>query len=95
MNPEMKARIAAGGFARITLDDDTVFTGYLAADPAQPSQLRMDGCVLGPSGHLEQISIRLEFDDIRHIQFLPEPPEFIDAEGHSYQMPLGFFRHLD
>lgn len=95
MNAQMKARIAAGGFARVTLDEATAFTGYLAADPAQPGQLRMDGCVLGPGGHLEQVSIRLEFDDIRHIQFLPDAPEFIDAEGHSYRMPSEFFRHLD
>lgn len=90
----MVARIRAGGFARVTLDEDTVFTGYLGADPESPESLRMDGCVLSPSGHLEQISIHLQPEDIRHIQFLPEAPEFIDAEGATFTMPEGFFRHL-
>lgn len=95
MNPSMLQRIQTGGFARITLDGDTTFTGYIARDPAQPDQLRMDGCILSATGHLQQISIRLLPEEIRHIQFLPEPPEFVDAEGSSYTMPPGFFSHLD
>jgi|GEM_PF-1160979 len=95
MNPAMRQRIAEGGFARVTLDGDDAFTGYIASDPEAPARLRMDGCLLGPSGHLEQVSLKIEFEEIRHIQFLPEAPEFIDAEGNSYLMPRGFFPNLD
>lgn len=95
MNPALRQRIAEGGFARVTLDGDDTFTGYIARDPAAPERLRMDGCLLGPTGHLEQVSLKIEFDDIRHIQFLPQAPEFIDVEGSSFQMPRGFFPNLD
>lgn len=95
MNPQMRARLAAGAFARVTLDENTAFTGYIAADPAQPGRFRMDGYLLGGAGHLEQASLSLDDDDIRHIQFLPEAPEFLDAEGHSIRMEPGFFRNLD
>ncbi|MDX6767182.1 MAG: hypothetical protein SFU85_10375 [Candidatus Methylacidiphilales bacterium] len=91
MNPHMRNRIAAGDFARVTLDEETTFSGYIAADPADPSVFRMDGYVLGAAGHLEGVSLRLADDDIHQIQFLPEPPVFVDAEGHDLVMVRGFF----
>jgi hypothetical protein len=95
MNPALRDRAAAGTFARVTLDGDTPFTGYIGGDPAAPDFFRMDGYVLGAGGHLEAISIRLAADDIRHIHFLPEPPEFIDGDGHSIRMEAGFLPALD
>jgi hypothetical protein len=95
MNPGLRERIARGAFARVTLDEDTLFTGYIGTDPGTPGQFRMDGCVLGPSGHLEQISLHISPEDIHHIHFLPEAPEFVDREGHVFTMEPGFFRHLD
>lgn len=91
MNPEMRARIAAGDFARVQLDADTSFRGFIAADPTDPSVFRMDGYVLNDSGHLETASLRLTGEDILQIQFLPEAPVFVDGDGHDLVMSRGFF----
>jgi len=90
MNPGMRARIAAGQFARVVLDEDTSFRGYIATDPEDPSVFRMDGYILGESGHLQAVSLRLQDDDIRQIEFLLEAPVFVDAEGQDLEMGRGF-----
>ncbi|MEM1156770.1 MAG: hypothetical protein AAF649_07335 [Verrucomicrobiota bacterium] len=90
----MTARIRAGEFVTIVIEEETSFTGYIATDPEQPEMLRMDGYVLAESGNLQQISISLPPEDIYHITFLPEPPEFIAADGTSIQMEKGFFKAL-
>ena len=94
MNPQMTARIRAGEFATIVIEEETRFTGYIATDPEQPEVLRMDGYILSDSGNLEQISISLPPEDIYHITFLPEPPEFIAEDGTSIRMEKGFFPEL-
>jgi len=88
----MRQRLEAGGFVTITLEQDTRFTGYIGQHTGSPGSLRMDGYVLGESGHLEQISIEVQPEDIHHVQFLPDPPEFIDREGTSIRMEPGFFQ---
>jgi hypothetical protein len=90
MNPGLRARIAAGEFARVVLDADTSFRGYIAADPADPAVFRMDGYVLGESGHLQALSLRLQEDDIHQIEFLLQAPVFVDAEGQDMEMARGF-----
>ncbi len=94
MNPQMTARIRSGEFATITIEQDTRFTGFIATDPDQPESLRMDGYVLSDAGNLQQISISLIPDEIDHIQFLPEPPEFMAQDGTSILMEKGFFENL-
>jgi len=94
MNPGMLERIRQGGFVKILLEEDTSFTGYIGVDPTEPDGLRMDGYVLSETGHLQQISISLVPEDIQHVQFLPEPPDFIDREGTSVRMEPGFFPEL-
>jgi hypothetical protein len=94
MNPQMTARIRSGEFATIIIEQETRLTGYIATDPEKPEALRMDGYILSDSGHLQQISISLQPEEIHHIDFLPEPPEFIDREGTSLQMEKGFFKGL-
>jgi len=94
MNPQMVARIRAGDFVKIIIEEDTQFTGYIATNPEQPEKLRMDGYILSDSGNLQQISISLPPEDIYHITFLPEPPEFIAEDGTSIRMEKGFFQGL-
>lgn len=87
----MVARIRSGEFATVIIEDDTKFTGYIASDPENTEALRMDGYILSDSGNLQQISIALRPDEIYHITFLPEPPEFIATDGTSIRMEKGFF----
>ncbi|MEM6884720.1 MAG: hypothetical protein AAF571_06775 [Verrucomicrobiota bacterium] len=94
MNPQMTARIRAGEFATVVIEEETRFTGYIATDPEQPDALRMDGYILSETGNLQQISIALQPDEIYHITFLPEPPEFIAEDGTSILMEKGFFPGL-
>lgn len=94
MNPQMTARIRSGEFVTIIIEEETSFTGYIATDPEKPESLRMDGYILSESGNLQQISISLMPDEIYHITFLPEPPEFIAQDGSSLLMEKGFFKGL-
>ncbi len=92
MNPDLLQRIRKGAFVAVTIENETPFSGYIGVDPSVPADsLRMDGCVLDESGHLERISIRLAESDITSVHFLNEPPTWIDLEGHSVTMDEGFF----
>jgi len=91
LNPEMLGILRRGEFVRVRLEEDALVSGYLAADPERPERLRLDTYLLGESGHLEQASLGLAPMDIRQVQFLPEAPEFFDAEGQSIRMDRGFF----
>ncbi|MGF1678112.1 MAG: hypothetical protein ACFCUX_02840 [Candidatus Methylacidiphilales bacterium] len=91
MNPHLINRVRAGGFARITLEDESVVVGYLGTDPEHIHRLRLDSYLLNARGLLEQLSLSLEPDDICHIQFLSDAPEWLDGEGNSLQQSEGFF----
>lgn len=87
----MLERLRRGEFVRVRLEEDALVSGYLAADPERPERLRLDTYLLSESGHLQQASLDLSPEEIRQVQFLPEAPEFFDAEGQSILMNRRFF----
>jgi hypothetical protein len=92
MNPEMLNRLREGGFVRVTLPEGDAVTGWMGADPEDGAFLRLDTYLKNEAGYLEQASLRLTPDDVAHVQYLPEGPRFLDADGHDIPLQAGFFK---
>jgi len=104
MNPDLINRVREGAFIQVTFPhdgEDFTMTGWCGNNPDEAERkkpeacsLRLDTWLRDDDDHLVQASLRLEADELKAVQFLPEAPEFIDKDGASVRMEEGFFPNM-